>query len=158
LAVGEHDGAPLILSAGRDGALRNWRLAPPLTAMVGAVAYEVKVRDMSIGSLQIVMVLPPDLLTAAGVTAGLTASAGAVLGLTKLLDAIKRVAGFSAELRVQALELELEQQRLATDLLEAEERLLEAEARARQRRRNLQAAGYELERVVVSDEDDQYVL
>jgi hypothetical protein len=114
---------------------------------------------MSIGSLQIVMVLPPDLLTAAGVTA----SAGAVLGLTKLLDAIRRVAGFSAELRVQEVELELEQQRLeverrtlATDLLEAEERL--AEARARQRRRKLQAAGYELERVVVSDEDDQYVL
>ena len=148
LAVGEHEGAPLIISAGADGALRSWRLTGALAALERSTASAIEVRELSLDSLQIVVQLPADVLAAIGVAAtGIT-----VAKLTTILEAIKRVAGFPAELRLQHTQKQAEQLRAQADVLEAQDQL--AEARARYRRRQLQAAGWQVERVVITDDED----
>jgi hypothetical protein len=80
----------------------------------------------------------------------------AVMNLSKILDAIKRVAGFPAELRLQRTQTNTEQLLADVALLEANDHL--AEARARHRRRQLEAAGWKFVWIVVTAEDDDVVL
>jgi len=146
--VEDRRGAPLIIGAG-GGGLGSWRVGmTPLAALEGSTARELEVRELSLGSLEIVVQLPADVLTMVGVTAaGVT-----VIKLAKILDAIKRIAGFPAELRLQHTQQQAEQLRAQADLLEADNQL--AGAHARHRRRKLQAAGWDIDAVVVTDEDD----
>jgi hypothetical protein len=90
------------------------------------------VRELSVGSLEVVLVLPPDVLASAAVMTGIAVTGVAVTKLDKILDAIKRVAGFPAEVR-------LHRRQLQADELDAEDRV--AEALARHRRRQLEAGG-----------------
>ena len=151
LAVVERDYAPLIISAGIDGELRSWRVGSTLAALASSAAREVTVRELSLGSLEVVLHLPPDVLAAAAATAtGVT-----IVQLAKILDAIRRLAGFPAELRLQRTQLEVEQLRANAEQLRAETELLEA--RARHRRRQLDAAGWQVDRAVVRDDDDSVV-
>jgi hypothetical protein len=152
LAVVRHDGAPLLVSADGYGTLRSWSLASSLTALERPTARALEVRELSLGSLELVVLLPPGVLTAAGVAAAGSATGVAVMKLSKLLDAIKRVAGFPAELRIQARKLQTEALIAEAELLDAADQL--AEARARQRRRQLDDAGWEVERIVVTDDAD----
>jgi len=154
LAVVVHDGAPLIISGSEDGALRSWHVGSRIAALERAAAYEIDVRELSAGSLQIVMVLPPDVLAAAWFTAGLAATAATAAGLAKLMDAIKRVAGFPAEVRLQHVELEVKLLHAQAELLDAKGDLAAAEARARHRRRQLTTADWEVESVTITDEGD----
>jgi hypothetical protein len=150
LAVIQDGHAPLVVSADGDGRLRSWSLASPLVALERATARAVEVRELSLSSLDLVVLLPPDVLTTAAAT---VAGAGvAVMKLSKILDAIKRVAGFTAELRIQRREQEIEELIAEAELLEAADRL--TEARARHRRRQLEGAGWEFESVIVTDDDD----
>jgi WD40 repeat protein len=81
LAVVEHRGAPLIISGGADGSLRSWRLGGSLAALEDTTAQELEVRQLSLGSLEIVVQLPADVLTAVGVTAvGFRRGSGQSLG------------------------------------------------------------------------------
>lgn len=124
LAVVEDAGAPLIVSGGQDGALRSWRVGPALVALERSTAREVEVREVLLGSLDIVLQLPVDVLATAGV-AGLS-----VIKVDKILDAIKRVAGFPAEVRLHRtqLEAEAEQVRAHAEARKEEDRLAEARA------------------------------
>jgi hypothetical protein len=64
----------------------------------------VEVRELSLGSLEVVLQLPVEVLAAAGTSmAGVT-----VMKISKILDAIKRVAGFPAELRLQRTQHQVE--------------------------------------------------
>jgi hypothetical protein len=60
--------------------------------------------------------------------------------LARVLDAIKRLAGFPAELRLQRTQQQAEQLQAQAALLEAGDEL--AEAHARHRARQLNAAGW----------------
>ena len=149
LVIVEHDGAPLIVSGGTDGALRSWWVTYGLVALESTTAREVGVRTLSLGSLDVVLQIPPEVLAAVG-----TAAAGVTLmKLAKLLDAIKRVAGFRAELRLQRMDNELEELAAKVKLLDADDHL--AEVRARHRRRQLQAAGWHIDRVMLTDDEDE---
>lgn len=148
LVVVERDGVPLIISGGRDGALRSWWVTYVLTALDSGTAREVEVRRLSLGSLEVVLQLPADMLAVVGAaTAGVT-----LMKLAKLLDAIKRVAGFAAELRLQSMEDKVEELAAQAELLDAQDHL--AEVHARHRRRKLEAAGWQVERVMVTDHDE----
>lgn len=152
MAIVYNSGAPLVVAGGKDGALRSWPVGNTLAALEGSAAREVEVRELSLGSLEVVLQLPVGVLAAASVTAaGVT-----VMKLTTILHAIKRLAGFPADLRLQRTQLEVEQLRAEAERLDQTDGL--AEARARHRRRQLEAAGWELDSVVVTDEDDAVIL
>jgi hypothetical protein len=152
LAVIEYEG-PLIISAGLDGALRRDRTgrarrSSSLAALERSTARAVEVRKLSLGSLEIVVQLPADVLT----TAGAAATGVAVMKLSKMLDAIKRVAGFRAEVRLSRTQLEAAQLRAEADVLEAQDRV--SETRAHHRIHQLTAAGWEIEQAVLTDDED----
>jgi hypothetical protein len=94
--------------------------------------------------LEAVLQLPAEVLAPTAVAAGVTATA-----LIKMLDAVKRVAGFPAELRFHHTKQQAAQLRGDANLLDAKE----AEARAVYRRRQLHVAGWRFDRVVVTDDD-----
>ena len=154
LAVVEYECAPLVISASVRGELRSWRVtAPSLAGLASSAAHEIEMRELSLGSLEIVVLLPPDVLTTVGVTTGSIAVAGVVSKLDAILDRIKRVAGFAAEVRLQRTRHATEQLIAEAEQLEAAERL--ADVRARQRRRRLEAGGWEVERAVVARDDER---
>ena len=160
LAVLEHDGAPLVISAGDDGALHSWRVAPSLRALASPLAQKIKVRELSTGSLDAVLQLPPEVLAATA--SAMTAAGVAVAKLDKIVDVIERLAGFPATLRGRRIQAHVEELRAQADLLDAQEQLAakrrEIDARGRSYQRQLQAAGWEITNVVVSDDDDDAVL
>jgi hypothetical protein len=153
LAVVEHEGSQLIISAGDDGALRTWPFTRRLVALERPAARRAEVRELTLGSLEVVVQLPADVLEVAA-----SAAVGvAVMNLSKILDAIKRVAGFPAEVRLSRTKLKAEQLLTERAVLEAQNDLdetRERHRRARQRGRELAAAGWEIEQAVVTDDED----
>lgn len=147
LAVAEHEGRPLLVSAESRGALRSWRLDNRLVALTRPRAHEIAVLELSVGSLSVVLQLPADVLTATA-----TAAVGiSVIKLAKIVDAIERVAGFPIRLQLQRAQQKTDLILAEVEHLEAEDRL--AIARARHRRGQLEAAGYEIESAVVTDDE-----
>ena len=154
LAVAEYGRAPLLISADGNGALRSWRVtSTSLAGLASEAAHEIEVRELSLGSLEIVVLLPPDVLTTIGVTASSVAVAGVVSKLDAILDRIKRLAGFAAEVRLERTRQGTEQLTAEAEQLEAAERL--ADVKARQSRRQLHAGGWEVERAIVAEDGEQ---
>ncbi|MGI9097663.1 MAG: hypothetical protein ACR2H2_04075 [Solirubrobacteraceae bacterium] len=92
LAVVEHDGAPLIISAGFDGALRSWRVAPWAWASLGGpLAAQLEVRRLSLGSLELEVLVPA------------VSAVPAALGF--VLYAFKRLWTFRIELRTHTAQM-----------------------------------------------------
>ena len=152
LVVFEYDGAPLIVSGVGGGGgggrrLRSWRVDGALRALSAPGAHEVYVRGLSLGSLDVVLLLP----SAVG-------SVGAAIWkLDRILDALESVVGFPITLPDK---LEARRQRAKAESLDAEADALEAEerrdaARAARLRHRLQDASFRAERVVVTTEDDE---
>src|SRR5450631_473908 len=150
LVVFEYDGAPLIVSGGGGRRLRSWRVDGALRALSAPGAHEVYVRALSLGSLDVVLLLP----SAVG-------SVGAAIWkLDRILDALESVVGFPITLPDK---LEARRQRAKAESLDAEADALEAEerrdaaraARAARLRHRLQDANFRAERVVVTTEDDE---
>ena len=149
--IDKYGNAPLIMSGGGDGALRSWRVANTLAALEQPAAGEVEVHQLSIGSLQIALQLPADVLELAKpAVLGVFWGGVGILALSRILDALKRVAGFAAELRLQRSQQLKEQVLAEVAVLDA---LDELEARARHRRRQLQAADWRVAAAVVTDDD-----
>ena len=152
LAVVAHHGPPVLITGGLDGRLRSWRLDAALRALATPGAHAVHVRDLSVGSMEVVLLLA--IHTAEQLGLGV-----AIWKLPKILDAIKRVAGFPAELRLQSLQAKANELVAEAEVIEAELELSKTKERhraaqaARQRDR-LRDAGWRTERVVVTTEDD----
>jgi hypothetical protein len=92
------------------------------------------------------MQLPADVLVPAAL-----AAAGVIVA--KLASTSLSVSqGFPARVRLQHTELQDAQLRAELELLGTKDRL--AEARARYRKRQLEAAGWEVDRVVVTDDHE----
>jgi len=108
LAVVEHDGAPLIISAGADGALRSWRIGPRAGARLGGpLAAQLEVRGLSLGSLELEVLVPA------------VSAVPAALGF--VLYAFKRLWTFPIELRIHTAQMR-------ATLVEAERELERLEA------------------------------
>jgi hypothetical protein len=108
LAVVEYDGAPLIISAGDDGALRSWRVGPRAwTRLGGPLAAQLEVRRLSLGSLELEVLVPA------------VSAVPAALGF--VLYAFKRLWTFQIELRIHRAQMRAR-------LMEAERELERLEA------------------------------
>jgi hypothetical protein len=109
-------GVPLIVSAGEDAGAAQLACPQQAGCPRGWTAREVEVRELSLGSIEIVVHLPVEVLAPAVMgTAGVT-----VIKLAKILDALKRISRFAPEVRLDRTILKAEQ-------LEADARVLQAE-------------------------------
>jgi len=92
LAVVEHDGAPLIITAGDDRELRSWRVGPGAWMRLGGpLAAQLEVRRLSLGSLELEVLVPA------------VSAVPAALGF--VLYAFKRLWTFRVELRIHTLQM-----------------------------------------------------
>ena len=143
-----HDGVPLVVSADSDWRVRIAHIwgSNALAALTRPAARTIAVRDLALGSLEIVLLIP--------LGAGLAAAAVTAVRLAKLLDAIRRIALFMPKLRLERTQIDVE--RLRAELAKLEGENLLAEAQARHRRDALYRARWEVERVTLTDGDEPF--
>lgn len=161
LVVVEHVGAPLIISASVDGHLRSWQLVVRLLALRSPQAGELEVRELSLGSLEVVVHLMLDVLQPVAIVAG---GAVTVTKLSKILDMLKRLLGYRAEVRLHTTIVEAEQLEAKARVLEARHHLAgvqaehERQLQAQRYERQLQGGGWAMDRAVLTDGGDDDVL
>lgn len=103
VAVIEHEAAPLIISGGDDGSLRSSQIGPKAWARLGSpLAAQLQVRRLSLGSLQLEVLVP------------VVSAVPAALGF--VLYAFKRLWTFPIELRIHTA-------RMQAKLIQAEDEL-----------------------------------